>query len=65
MSANDEQAAYLCGVLWEVCAEKDVAAAVVACGGVPIMLHTASRFLPYVATKSEWTSEGVSECVEE
>lgn len=41
--ANAEQAAYICGVLWEVTAEAEVAAAVQAADAVPALLHVISK----------------------
>ncbi|KXZ53324.1 hypothetical protein GPECTOR_7g1218 [Gonium pectorale] len=44
-TCGEEQAAYLCGVLWEATAEARVAEAAVAAGGVVSLLHVASRHL--------------------
>eukprot|EP00798_Chlamydomonas_sp_ICE-L_P025468 gene25468-11127_t len=50
-SSNAEQSAYICGILWEVCAEENVATAVEECGAVPALLHVASKYLLEAAVK--------------
>ena len=47
------QAAYISGILWEVCAEMEVAEAVIKCGAVPALLHVCSKNLAAAVTKSE------------
>lgn len=45
LTCGSEQAAYLCGILWEATAEAKVAAAAQAAGAVPALLHVISRNL--------------------
>ncbi len=45
LTCGSEQAAYLCGILWEATAEAKVAAAAQAAGAVPALLHVVSRNL--------------------
>ena len=47
------QAAYISGILWEVCAEMEVAEAVIKCSAVPALLHVCSKNLAAAVTKSE------------
>eukprot|EP00955_Chlamydomonas_euryale_P055677 356183-Chlamydomonas_euryale.AAC.1 len=45
LTAAAPRAAYLTGILWEVCSDETVARAAVGCGAVPVLLHVASRFV--------------------
>jgi len=48
------QSAYISGILWEICADKETARAVFRCGAVPALLHVCSRHLAAAVVKSEW-----------
>lgn len=48
LSANEEQAAYLTGVLWELAAEPEMSNAVVACHSVALLLHVISKSISLV-----------------
>jgi len=51
LTPNEELAAYIAGILWEICAEQDVARQVLECGAVPALLHVCSTFLAAAAAK--------------
>lgn len=53
--ANEEQSAYICGVLWEVTAEHEVASTIMQAGAIPALLHVISKNLGGVKSgKSEF-----------
>lgn len=45
VTSSDSQAAYLCGILWEICSDASVALQVLKCGAVPALLHVLSKNL--------------------
>ncbi|MEW5297571.1 MAG: hypothetical protein WDW38_006743 [Sanguina aurantia] len=51
LSANEEQAAHLTGVLWELAAEPEVSHAVVACHSVTLLLHVIARSISSVPSR--------------
>lgn len=50
-TANDEQSAYLCGVLWEISADLEIADAVAQAGATPLLLKTIEQLLPSLTGK--------------
>lgn len=54
LTANEVQAAYISGILWEICADAEVARHVFSFGAVPALLHVCSRFLAAAGSKSEY-----------
>ncbi|KAF5828330.1 armadillo-type protein [Dunaliella salina] len=53
LTASDEQAAYVCGILWEATSDLAIAQQVLDQRGVPILLHIISTCLLFAKTKGK------------
>ncbi len=53
LCSGEAQAAYICGMLWEICSEQSIAKAAIDCGAVPALLHICSKNVAAAVVKSE------------